>query len=143
MNTNEKTSIVIKTKSGIGARVLSDAATAAKLAQSPAPRVTREYIESCVEDVAFTRLSPTVTLCTIVLDNGYSVRGESACVMPENYDQEIGEKYAYEDAFRKLWPLYGFLLAEMKHNASWQATAESAQNVLLSLKKSLDDYFRG
>jgi hypothetical protein len=41
----------------------------------------------------------TVTVCSIKLDNGYSVRGESACVNPENYNREIGEKIAYDNAF--------------------------------------------
>jgi len=40
------------------------------------------------------------------------VRGESACVNPANYNQQIGEHYALIDAKRKLWPLFGFLLAE-------------------------------
>ena len=47
-----------------------------------------------------------------VLDNGFSVSGESACVNPENYNQQIGEKIAFDNAFRQLWPLFGFLLAE-------------------------------
>ena len=79
---------------------------------SPAPRVTKEYMESRITDKTFTRFSGTVTICEIMLDNGYSVRGESACVNPDNYNQEIGERIAYDKAFNKLWPLFGFLLAE-------------------------------
>jgi hypothetical protein len=86
-----------------------------KLSQSPAPRVTEELIESRITDTRFERFSETVTVCEIKLDNGYSVRGESACVNPENYNQEIGEKIAYDNAFNKLWPLFGFLLAEGNH----------------------------
>lgn len=83
-----------------------------KLTRSPAPRVTKEFIESKIEGYYFERFGETVTICQITLDNGYSVRGESACVCPENYDKEIGEKIAYDDAFNKLWPLFGFLLSE-------------------------------
>lgn len=83
------------------------------LQASPAPRVTKEYMESRIPVTPeFTRLGATVTHCRIVLDNGFSVSGESACVNPENYNQEIGEKIAYDNAFRQLWPLFGFLLAE-------------------------------
>lgn len=57
-------------------------------------------------------MSGTVTLCQITLDNGFSVRGESACVNPANYNREIGEKISFDNAFRQLWPLFGFLLAE-------------------------------
>lgn len=90
-----------------------------KLSNRPAPRVTKDYIESRIFTkgcMSIDKLgSPTVTMCNIVLDNGYSVRGESACVNPENYDRDIGERLAYDDAFKKLWPLFGFLLAETQH----------------------------
>ncbi len=82
------------------------------LAASPAERVTPEYIKSRIAATTFTRIGETVTHCRIVLDNGFSVSGESACVNPENYNQQIGEKIAYDNAFRQLWPLFGFLLAE-------------------------------
>lgn len=57
----------------------------------------------------------TVTICNITLDNGFSVRGESACVDPARFDKTRGETYAYERAFAELWPLFGFLLAEKRH----------------------------
>lgn len=82
------------------------------LAASPTPRVTKEGIESRIKVTEFIRIGQTVTLCNITMDNGYSVRGESACVNPENYNQQIGERIAYDNAFARLWPLYGFLLAE-------------------------------
>jgi Phage protein (N4 Gp49/phage Sf6 gene 66) family len=82
------------------------------LAASPAERVTQEYMESRIANTEFHRLDETVTICSITLDNGYSVRGESACVNPENYIRHIGEKIAYDNAFREFWPLFGFLLAE-------------------------------
>lgn len=82
------------------------------LAASPAERVTPEYMQSRITGTDFNRIGETVTHCRIVLDNGFSVSGESACVNPENYNQQIGEKIAYDNAFRQLWPLFGFLLAE-------------------------------
>jgi hypothetical protein len=82
------------------------------LAVSPAERVTPEYMKSRITDTKFTRLTDTVTHCRITLDNGYGVSAESACVNVANYNQEIGEKIAYDNAFRQLWPLFGFLLAE-------------------------------
>ncbi len=92
--------------------MLTDQELDAALAASPAPRVTKEYIESRIIGSGCTRFDQTITICQITLDNGYSVRGESACVNPENYNQEIGERIAYDDVFNKLWPLFGFLLAE-------------------------------
>jgi hypothetical protein len=81
-------------------------------------RVTAEYITSRIAAVDFHRLAPTLTLCTIRLDNGYVATGESACVHPGNYNSEIGDKLAYDAAFRKLWPLFGFLLAERRFQDS-------------------------
>jgi len=82
------------------------------LAASPAERVTPEYMKSRIANTEFTRIGETVTHCRIVLDNGFSASGESACVNVENYNKDIGEKIAYDNAFRQLWPLFGFLLAE-------------------------------
>jgi hypothetical protein len=82
------------------------------LAASPAERVTNEYIESRIANTEFQRLGRNVTICSITLDNSYSVRGESACVNPENHNQQDGEKIAYDNAFRGLWPLFGLLLAK-------------------------------
>lgn len=82
------------------------------LAASPAERVTPEYMKSRITSTDFTRIGETVTHARIVLDNGFSVSGESACVNVANYNQQIGEKIAYDNAFRQLWPLFGFLLAE-------------------------------
>lgn len=82
------------------------------LAASPAERVTPDYIKSRITSTDFIKIGDTVTHCRIVLDNNFSVSGESACVNPENYNKEIGERIAYDNAFQKLWPLFGFLLAE-------------------------------
>lgn len=90
-----------------------------KIEATPAPRVTKEQIEARIDEVTTSKMpwSDTVTICEIKLDNGFSVRGESACVNPENYDEEIGNKIAYDNAFRQLWPFFGFMLAEDQHRA--------------------------
>lgn len=93
------------------------------LAASPAERVTPDYMKSRITDTKFTRVTDTMTHCRITLDNGYGVSGESACVNVENYNQEIGEKISYDNAFRQLWPLFGFLLAEKNHIISGKANA--------------------
>lgn len=81
----------------------------------PGERVTEEYMRDRIETISYDRISPTVMICNIVLDNGYSVRGESACVDPVNFNHEIGQKISYDNAFGKLWPLFGFLLAEARY----------------------------
>jgi hypothetical protein len=44
--------------------------------------VTKQRIEGRIASVDYHCLGATVTLCNVTLDNGYSVRGESACVDP-------------------------------------------------------------
>jgi len=51
-------------------------------------------------------------VCVLTLKNGFTVTGESACASPENYNQEIGEKIAKENAVDKIWPLEGYLLKQ-------------------------------
>ena len=51
-----------------------------------------------------------LTFCVLVLKNGFTVTGESACASPENFDVEIGRKIARENAKQKLWPLLGYEL---------------------------------
>jgi hypothetical protein len=94
--------------------MLTDAELTAMLNECPGERVTEEYMNSRITETKFHKLGPTLTHCTIHLDNGFQVTGESACVDPINYDQKMGEKIAYDVAFRKLWSLFGFLLAETR-----------------------------
>lgn len=51
-----------------------------------------------------------LTFCVLVLRNGFTVTGESACVSPENFDAEIGRQIARENAINKVWPLLGYEL---------------------------------
>lgn len=51
-----------------------------------------------------------LTFCVLVLRNGFTVTGESACVSPENFDAEIGRRVARENAINKIWPLLGYEL---------------------------------
>ena len=53
-----------------------------------------------------------LTFCVLVLRNGFTVTGESACASPENFDAEIGRKIARANAVNKLWPLMGYALKE-------------------------------
>ena len=101
-----------------------------------APRVTPEHIASLIRsEVYFTGtdgsqsygahikseyvegeriLAPLdlLTFCVLVLRNGFTVTGESACASPENFDPEIGRKIARENAVNKIWMLEGYLLKQ-------------------------------
>ena len=53
-----------------------------------------------------------LSFCVLVLKNGFTVTGESACVSPENFDAEIGRKVARQNAVQKIWALLGFSLKQ-------------------------------
>lgn len=81
-------------------------------------RVTDEAMGRRINRVDYHLLpGTTVTICNIMLDNGFSVRGEAACVDRSNYNADVGQTISYNNAFAKLWPLFGFLLAETRYRA--------------------------
>lgn len=53
-----------------------------------------------------------LTFCVLVLRNGFTVTGESACASPENFDAEIGRKIARQNAVNKIWMPEGYLLKQ-------------------------------
>ena len=57
-----------------------------------------------------------LTFCVLVLRNGFTVTGESACASPENFDAEIGRKIARQNAVGKIWPLMGYELKSIQAN---------------------------
>lgn len=92
-------------------------------------RVTEDDVMAAIlhEETTFTVLPDGVTtICQLTLDNGYTVNGQSACVDPANFDQNTGRKYSYDDAMRKVWPLLGFRLADLKYEAAAAMEMESA-----------------
>lgn len=60
-------------------------------------------------------LSP-LTVCILVLRNGFTIIGKSAPADPKNFDPELGRKFALEDAMRQCWPLMGYHLRQ----AMWE-----------------------
>ena len=75
--------------------------------------LTQEDINAKIKDAKFTVLEDgRTTICNLYLENGFTVRGESACVSKENFNKNIGEQIAFENAKEKVWELEGYLLAE-------------------------------
>lgn len=87
----------------------------------PGNKLTKAHVLSQINSKTFTNLpSGNVIVCELVLRNGYSVRGEAAVADPKNFVQALGEKYAYQDAVRKIWPLEGYLLKEALYQQQQQ-----------------------
>lgn len=74
-----------------------------------AEKVTPDFLQSLIKDEFYTRVpETTVTICALTLHSGFTVVGKSACVNPVDFNDELGRKYAFEDAFNQLWELEGY-----------------------------------
>lgn len=81
-----------------------------------APRLTPEHIDGMIVDERYWNPERTsLTVCVLVLRNGFTVTGESAAASPENFDAEIGRKIARSNARDKIWQLEGYLLRQKLH----------------------------
>jgi hypothetical protein len=98
------------------------------------PRVTPDHIEETIHTEHYFTASDAVqttnavnhlgdnaipsyaldllTICVLVMKNGFTVTGESACASPRNFDAGLGRKIARQNAIAKIWPLEGYLLKQ-------------------------------
>lgn len=82
-----------------------------------APRLTPKLIDSVIVKTEYHIFEGSqLTICCITLKNGFTVTGESACASPDNFNKEVGEKIAYDNAKSKVWMLEGYLLKERLSN---------------------------
>ena len=117
-------------------------------AAAVAPRVTLEDVNASIRhehyftagegikgassgvNVIYPESLNRLTFCVLTTQNGFSVRGESACASPANYNEEIGRRLAREDAVGKLWSLLGF---ELRTKLSMLEKAGPASGKILEL----------
>jgi len=79
------------------------------------PRITEGDIRAKIDCHSFheEHIGATkITVCFILMRNGFVFVGKSAAASPENHNAKIGEHYAYDDAFRQIWAHEGYLLRE-------------------------------
>jgi len=108
-----------------------------ELTESPGPRVTLEQVEETIAGTYYFTAAQGVlgqlldngedeaevcealeaepalgllTFCVLVLTNGFTVTGQSACAAPENFNEEIGRDIARRNAVAQIWPLLGYEL---------------------------------
>lgn len=114
-----------------------DEAEAAAIAV--APRVALADVEAEVQYTAFARGTDLLetengvpqeiidalgclTICVLITHSGFTVNGTSACVSPENYDEDLGRRIAREEAIDKLWGFEGYVL---RKSLAQQTTASA------------------
>jgi hypothetical protein len=101
------------------------ATDAESAAHAVAPRVSLADIESAIAQRFDTTAADAVqsvdpqlkilSLCIVVMRNGFTIIGKSAPASPENFNAAYGRKLAYEDCIRQIWPLMGFALRDRLH----------------------------
>ncbi|RAL57309.1 hypothetical protein BSK20_03475 [SR1 bacterium human oral taxon HOT-345] len=70
--------------------------------------LTEKNITDQIQKVEYSKLGEKTAVCLITLKNGFEIVGTSACMKKENYDQEVGNKFAYEKAIDKIRELEGY-----------------------------------
>ena len=75
--------------------------------------VTKEQLDNLVAQskVEYAVFGKKLTVAVITLPTNFKVTGEASCVDASNFNKELGETYALENAVKKLWELEGYLLA--------------------------------
>ena len=99
-------------RTGLSSLKISD--DAAKAVQKTPNRIS---LDSIVEKIVRTEYiypnaMPHMTIALVILENGFAFVGKSAPADPENFNRELGNKFAYEDAVRQIWPMEAYLLRE-------------------------------
>lgn len=77
------------------------------------------------------KLGHKTTVCMLTLKNGFEIVGTSACINPEEYDYNLGHKYALVDALNKLDELSGFWHQDRRARKESSEVPASAAGITL------------
>lgn len=85
-----------------------------------APTLTQEMIEEIMNnsEITFQTIFDKCTIVSCKLPNGFVIVESSACVSPENYDEEIGIDICLQKIENKIWELEGYKLHDMLYEES-------------------------
>lgn len=74
------------------------------------PSISQKMVDDFIVAKEVLTLGDKVTVVRATLRNGFELVESSACVSPENYDENLGAKICMEKIEAKVWFLLGFLL---------------------------------
>ena len=96
-----------------------------------APLLTKSKLEAKIRQERYYRFpGTTVTVCLLIMENGYCVIGESAPASLKNFDADIGRRVARQHARDKLWALEGYLLRQKLKDA--EKASQGVSDVVLA-----------
>lgn len=94
------------------------------VAKSPSTRVSLEDIKANIAAEYFVTADKAVgdaplmdslkvlTICILVMKNGFTIIGKAAPADATNFNPDLGHTFAREDAIRQVWPLMGYALRD-------------------------------
>lgn len=99
-------------RTGLSSVAITDQESAA--VQKTPHRVTLESLVEKVREIEYLspKFAPHMTICVCLLENGFMVVGTSTPADPQNFDADLGMRFAYEDCIRQMWKLEAYLLRE-------------------------------
>lgn len=94
-----------------------------------APRVTLEGLTAKIKSEEYLLAGDprVLTICVLTMQNGFTIVGKSAPAAVENFNIDLGKKFAREDAIRQAWAFEGYLLRERLHQAANPANVGDAK----------------
>ena len=72
--------------------------------------VTQKMVDDFIVDITTDTMGQKTTIVKAKLANGLELVESSSCVMPENYDEELGREICVKKIKEQVWYLLGFLL---------------------------------
>lgn len=80
-------------------------------------KLTPEYLESLIADETYARPGGgTLTVCVLTLNGGTQVTGDSNVISAQNFDPDLGRKYAREKAVSRLFELEGYYVKRLSYD---------------------------
>ena len=78
-------------------------------------RITLPVVNAMIAEVTATKIDPKTCLVKCETVTGFTQYATSACVDPENYDENVGKKIGGKQIEDKLWFALGFVLQWAKY----------------------------
>ena len=74
------------------------------------PRVTLDSMKALIKHESYITQYRPLTICVLETTSGFYIVGDSCPASPENYKEDLGKQFAYEDCIRQMWKLEGYRL---------------------------------
>ena len=89
-------------------------------------RITEDHINEIIAGtVCYVFPGTTHTVCVLTLKNGFTATGESACIVPDNFDADRGREVALGKARDKVRTLEAYLMRQRIYDDAVQSRSQT------------------